>query len=327
MPLRFDDDFLKKLEYLHVVSKRAFAGQNRADRLTPKRGRGLEFADHRPYTPGDDFRHIDWKAYKRLHRLLLRLFDEERDLPIYLMLDVSRSMAEPAKFDMARRIAAALCYIGLVHLDRLTIVPFGAGLRAESAPGRGKGRIFRVFELLERMEAGGPTDMRESFKEFAARPRQLGLTVVMSDFLDPAGASAKAGPPSLGGKAPSTEVRRDLAGASAEAGPRQGEGFEAGLKILRTLGHDVFVVHVTSERDRDPGAFGDVRFVDSETGDLREIEVTPRLAAAYVAAWEKHADDLARFCGRYNIGYVRADAERPFEEIILRSFRQGRFLA
>ena len=81
MALRFEDDFLKKLEYLHVVSKRAFAGQNRADRLTPKRGRGLEFADHRQYTPGDDFRHIDWKAYKRLNRLLLRLFDEERDLP------------------------------------------------------------------------------------------------------------------------------------------------------------------------------------------------------------------------------------------------------
>lgn len=314
MPLRFDDEFLKKLEYLHVVSKQAFAGQNRADRLTPKRGRGLEFADHRPYTPGDDFRHIDWKAYKRLNRLLLRLFDEERDLPIYLMLDVSRSMAEPAKFDMARRIAAALCYIGLVHLDKLTILPFGVGLGHESSPGRGKGRIFRVFELLERLEASGPTDLRESFKEFAGRPRQMGLTVVISDFLDP-------GPPSP--KAPSTTRRSSPAGNErAEAA-----GFEAGLKILRTLGHDVFVVHVASHRDRDPGAFGDVRFVDVETGDLREVEVTPRLASAYAKAWEAHASALEHFCGRYDIGYVRADAERPFDEIVLKAFRQGRFLA
>jgi uncharacterized protein (DUF58 family) len=290
MALRFEDDFLKKLEYLHVVSKRAFAGQNRADRLTPKRGRGLEFADHRPYAAGDDFRHIDWKAYKRLNRLLLRLFDEERDLPIYLMIDVSRSMAEPAKFDMARRIAAALCYIGLAHLDRLTILPFGRGLGRESSPGRGKGRIFRVFELLEALEAGGPTDLRESFKEFAGRPRQMGLTVIISDFLDPG-------------------------------------GFEAGLKILRTIGHDVFVVHVASARDRDPGAFGELRFVDVETGELREVDVTPRLASAYLRAWEAHATDLHQFCGRYDIGYVRADAERPFEEIILKAFRQGRFLA
>jgi uncharacterized protein (DUF58 family) len=144
--------------------------------------------------------------------------------------------------------------------------------------------------MLERLEAAGPTDLRESFKDFASRPRQRGLTVIISDFLDPG-------------------------------------GFEAGLKILRTIGHDVFVIHIASQRDRDPGAFGDVRFVDVETGDLREVEVTPRLAAAYAAAWDAHASDLAQFCGRYNIGYVRADAERPFEEIILKAFRQGRFLA
>jgi len=290
MSLRFQDDFLKKLEYLHVVSRREFAGQNRADRRTPKRGRGIEFADHRAYTPGDDFRHIDWKAYKRLNRLLLRLFDEEQDLPIYLILDVSRSMVEPAKFDLARRIAAALCYIGLVHLDRLTILTFAQGLAQEWSPGRGKGRIFRVFEVLERLEAGGATDLRESFKQFASRPRQVGLTVIISDFLDPG-------------------------------------GFEVGLKILRTLGHDVFAVHVASQADRDPGALGDVRFADAETGELRELEVTPRLASAYVRAWAAHAAELEAFCGRYGIGYVRADAERPFDEIVLKAFRQERLLA
>src|SRR5688500_5656529 len=287
MALRFDDQFLKKRDDLHVVARRAFTGHNRADRLTPTRGRELEFADHRQYAPGDDFRHIDWKAYQRLGRLLLRLYDEERDLPIYLMLDVSRSMAEPAKFDMARRLAAALCYIGLVHLDKLTILPFGHGLGKESSVGRGKGRIFRVFEQLERMEPAGETDLRGSFKEFASRPRQRGLAVIISDFLDPG-------------------------------------GFEAGLKILRTLGHDVFVVHIASARDRDPGAFGEVRFMDAETGELREVEVTPRLAAAYVKAWDAHASELEHFCGRYAIGYVRADAERPFEDIILKAFRQGR---
>lgn len=314
MSLRFENDFLKKLEYLHVVSKRALAGQNRADRLSPKRGRGLEFADHRPYAAGDDYRHIDWKAYKRLNRLLLRLFDEERDLSIYLMLDVSRSMAEPAKFDMARRIAAALCYIGLAHLDRLTIVPFGSGLRHESSPGRGKGRIFRVFDALEKLAASGPTDLRESCKAFSSRPRQLGLVVLISDFLD-------SGPPSP--MAPA-DARR----SSPDGSPRaKAEGFETGLKILRTIGHDVCAIHVTSERDRDLGVFGTVRFVDAETGDLREVEVTPRLAAAYVQASKAHAEALKHFCGRYDIGYVRADAERPFEEVILKTFRQGRFLA
>jgi uncharacterized protein (DUF58 family) len=290
MPLRFDDDFLRKLEHLHVVSKRAFAGQNRADRLTPTRGRGLEFADHRPYAHGDDFRHIDWKAYKRLNRLLLRLFDEERDLPIYLLIDASRSMEEPAKFDMARRLAAALCYIGLARLDRLTILSFSSALGPEMSPGRGKARILKVFERLEKMEAAGATDLRQSVKEFASRPRQKGLTVIISDFLDPQGA-------------------------------------EAGLKVLRTLGHDVLAVHVTSERDRNPGGLGEVQFVDAETGARREVDVTPQLAAAYVQAWIAHATELEQFCARYDVGYLRADAEQPFEEIVLQTFRQGRFVA
>ncbi len=140
------------------------------------------------------------------------------------------------------------------------------------------------------MEAAGPTDLREAFKQFASRGRQQGLAVVISDFLDPG-------------------------------------GFEAGLKVLRTLGHDVFVVHVTSEADRDPSALGEVRFVDDESGATRDVEVTPRLAEAYRAAWHAHAADLEKFCGRYDLGYVRADAERPFEDIILTTFRKGRFLA
>jgi uncharacterized protein (DUF58 family) len=290
LALRFEDDFLKKLEYLHVVSRRAFAGQNRADRLARKRGRGLEFADHRGYTPGDDFRHIDWKAYRRLNRLLLRLFDEEQDLPIYLFIDNSRSMSESVKFDQARRVAAALCYIGLAHLDRVTILPFNAGLGDESVPGRGKGRIFRVFEQLERMASGGETNLRETFKQFASRGRQQGLAVVISDFLDP-------------------------------------QGFEYGLKTLSAMGHDVFVVHVASQADRDPGALGEARFVDVETNELRDIEVTPALAAAYHEAWQTHADELESLCGRYDLGYVRADAEAPFEDIILKTFRKGRFLS
>jgi len=288
--LRFEDDFLKKLEYLHVVSKRAFAGQSRADRLAPKRGRGLEFADHRGYSAGDDFRHIDWKAYKRLGRLLLRLFDEEQDLPIYLFIDCSRSMREAGKFDQARRIAAALCYIGLAHLDRVTILPFDTELGDETQPGRGKGRIFRVFELLERMETEGATNLRDVFTSFASRTRQRGLAVVISDFLDP-------------------------------------QGFEQGLKLVSSMGHDIFAVHVASTSDSDPQALGEVRFVDAETGELRDVDVTPALARAYGEAWQAHASDLERFCGRYNLGYVRADADAPFDEIILQTFRKGRFLA
>jgi hypothetical protein len=87
------------------------------------------------------------------------------------------------------------------------------------------------------------------------------------------------------------------------------------------------VVHIASQHDRDPGALGEVRFVDAETGDLRDVDVTPALARAYAQAWLRHAEELENFCGRYNLGYVRADAEVPFEQIVLYTFRKGRFLA
>jgi uncharacterized protein (DUF58 family) len=286
----FDAAFLKKLEYLRLVSMRAFAGRDRADRLARKRGAGLEFADHRPYAPGDDVRHIDWKAYKRLNKLLLRMFDEEQDLPVYVFIDASRSMAAAAKFEQARRLAAALCYVGLVHFDRVTILPFREGLTRDIAPGRGRSSIFSVFRALERMEADGATSLAGSIRQFAARPLRAGLAIVISDFLDPA-------------------------------------GFEPAVKLLTSRGHDVMAVHVVSTRERDVATFGDVRFVDAETGEHIDLEVTPGLANAYREAWQAHADAVEACCRRYRAAYVRASADAPFEDVILRTFREGGFVA
>src|SRR5512132_1295426 len=140
----FDDEFLKKLEYLNIISKRLFAGQTRAERRTRRRGTGLEFADYRQYVAGDDFRQLHWKAYRRLNRLILKRFEEEEDLPIYFFVDSSQSMSygKPSKLDYARRVAAALCYIGLANLDRINIVAYAEKIRGELPPQRGKGRIF-----------------------------------------------------------------------------------------------------------------------------------------------------------------------------------------
>lgn len=288
--MRFEEGFLKKLEYLRLVSQRAFVGRDRADRLARARGRGMEFADYRQYAPGDDIRHIDWKAYKRLNRLLLRLFDEERDLPVYLLLDTSRSMAAAGKFDQAKRVVAALAYIGLVHFDRVTILPFGDTLGRETAPGRGRNRIFSVFDRLEELEAGGATDLYQSLRQFSARAMRRGMAIVVSDLLDPA-------------------------------------GFESGLRVLTGAGHDVFVIHLVSEADRDVVAMGSVRFVDAESGEYRDVDVTPGLAKAYAEAWQAFADQIEMFCDQYRLVYVRASAEAPFEDVILSAFREGGLVA
>src|SRR6266404_521081 len=248
----FDDEFLKKLEYLNIISKRLFAGTLRAERRTRRRGTGLEFADYRAYVAGDDFRHLDWKAYLRLNRLILKLFEEEEDLPIYFFVDSSQSMSygSPSKLDYARRVAAALAYIGLANLDRVNIVSFGNGIKGELPPQRGKGRIFKIFRFLTDMTAGGDTNAKESFKTYCTDTRRRGLAVVISDFFDT-------------------------------------NKFEETLDILRHFRHDIFVVHIASHEEIEPHLRNELMLVDSESQQAREITITPSLLAAYHAEYNR----------------------------------------
>jgi len=287
----FDDEFLKKLEYLNIISKRLFAGQFKAERRARRRGTGLEFADYRPYVAGDDFRHLDWKAYLRLNRLILKLFEEEEDLPIYFFVDASQSMTygEPSKLDYARRVAAALCYIGLANLDRVNIIAYGDKVKSELPPQRGKGRIFKVFKFLNEIVPGGETNTREAVKTYCTDTRRRGLAVVISDFLDQ-------------------------------------NGFEGALEILRHFRHDIFVVHIASHEEIDPQLRGELVLVDAENQTSREITVTPGLLAAYHKEYEKFCEQVESYCWKYQLGYVRTATDFPFEELILKVFRQGRFL-
>jgi uncharacterized protein (DUF58 family) len=289
--LPFDQDFLGKLEHLHILSKQVFAGAFHAERTARRRGSGLEFADHRGYAPGDDFRHIDWRAYQRLGKLLLRLFEEEQGLPIYFFVDCSRSMqtGAPPKLPYARQVAAALCYIGLAHLDRVAVLGYTDRLGPELPAQRGKGQIFRVLSFLGGLEAGGGTNAGEAMRAFRARQTARGVAVVISDFLDPQGA-------------------------------------EAGLEALRHGRHDVFAVHVTSGADRHPAIGGDVRLQDAETGEIRSLAVTPGIVAAYARAFDAHAQSIANYCDRYQLGYLKTSTDEPFEDAILKVFRLGRFL-
>src|SRR4051812_13960507 len=160
-----------------MVSRKVFAGNLRAERRTKKVGSGIEFADHRRYAMGDDFRYIDWNLYGRLDKLLLRLFEEQEDLHIYILLDASVSMriGDPVKLDYASQVAAALCYVGLANLDRVSIIPFTSQLQNERLPSaRGKARIFKVFDFLNNLGPGGETNLGASLKTFVGQTKRRG---------------------------------------------------------------------------------------------------------------------------------------------------------
>ncbi len=287
----FDDDFQRKLEYLAIVSRRVFSGRMRAERRTKKSGSGVEFADHREYQPGDDFRYLDWNVYQRFDKLLLRLFEEEEDLAIYFIVDASGSMAfgDGKKLKYAKRVAAALAYVGLANLDRVSIVSTSDRVMSRMQETRGKARIFKVFRFLRELEPAGTTDLGDAMKTFVAQHKRRGLAVLISDLYDPA-------------------------------------GFEKGINVLRYNKFDPFVVHVVDPAEAKPKLFGDVLLYDCETGDEREVTVTPKVLDRFEKAYGEYLSKIDRFCATHQVPYVRADVEMPFDEMILRVFRRGGFL-
>jgi uncharacterized protein (DUF58 family) len=288
----FDSEFLKKLEYLYIVSKKIFAGRIKAERRSTRRGVSVEFADYRNYTPGDDFRYIDWNAFARLDELLLKLYEEREDLHIYFLVDASQSMTygELPKLIYAKRVAAALAYIGLSNLDRIGITVFNTTDMNRLPTERGKGKIFTVLNFLDQINGTGETDMEHAFRNFVHMTKRRGLVVVISDLFDP-------------------------------------KGFTAGLNMLKFQKHDLFVIHIIDEKEAEPNLLGDYHLVDVETDQLRPVTINENHIKRYKALFNKYCDDLDRYCTQREISLVRTMTKAPFEELILRIFRIGGFVS
>ncbi|RAL21832.1 DUF58 domain-containing protein [Lujinxingia litoralis] len=268
----------------------AATGQ-RAKRQKKIVGSGLDFADYRTYTPGDDVKGLDWRVYSRTERLFLKLYEEEEDLHIYFLVDASASMhlGSPNKWNYARQVAAALAYIGLSNLDRVSIIPFSSRVQGRLPPGRGKAQIFKIFDFLDSVEPGQQTSLRDAFKTFVSQNKRRGLAVVISDFYDPA-------------------------------------GIEEGLNALRYHRFEPMVIQLFDQRELDLAFHGEVQIVDCESAETRDITVTPALLAAYRQVFEAFCAELEGYCKSRQILYFRAPIQQSFDELILRVFRAGGFL-
>lgn len=288
---QFDEAFLKKLEYLYIVSQKIVPGRMRAERKTKIVGSGIEFADYRNYAPGDDLRNIDWRIYARTEKLFLRLFEEEEDLYIYFLIDSSKSMTlgDPDKWSYAKRVAAALGYIGLSNLDRVSIIPFSSQLDGRLPPSRGKAQIFKIFEFLEALDPGEQTSLEDAFRTFVTQNKRRGMAVVISDFYDP-------------------------------------RGFEEGLNFLRYHKFEPLVIHLTDDRELDADFRGDLQLVDCETGDIAELTVTQGMMREYQKAFDAYCAELEEYCVKRQILYFRAPIQVAFDDLILSVFRAGGFL-
>ncbi|MCA9293356.1 MAG: DUF58 domain-containing protein [Phycisphaerales bacterium] len=294
-----EPQLMTRLSQLDVASRKVFAGKMRGERKSKRRGESVEFAEHRPYAVGDDVRHIDWNIYGRLDRLFLKMFLADEDLSLGILIDATPSMdcGEPSKFRFAQQTAAALAYIGLVNLNRVTLNAIGSVPPADEAPAdqpldpiaplrnlRGRRRLSDVERWVCTIDPTGPGDFTETARRIALSRTGRGVMVVISDFMFK-------------------------------------KGYEQGLRYLSGRGFDLVVIQVLSPQEVDPtgsGAVaGDLRLRDVEDGERCEVTLAAPLVKRYKAGLAAYCDQLREFCARRDIAMMAVQSDLAIDTLLL----------
>lgn len=290
----FDAKFLRRLRALFFRLRKRRRMQKRGIQPTPAAGFTREFKDHRHYTPGDDYRAIDWRLFARLERTFIRIFEEVQEFHVHILVDRSASMHEPfaAKRVTALRAAAALAYLALLGQHRVSILSLGDGLRRETQPLKGQGHIHLLLEQLAGLEFGGATDLVGSLRQFRPSRDRRGMVFLISDLF---------------GQTPEVST--------------------SALSQATRWPAETHVIHVLHPEEMQPELEGEIRLVDVETGEIRRIWMTRRELARYTESFEAFLEDVRRFCMARQIDYFSWLTDRPFENTFLDLLSHGNALA
>lgn len=277
---------MTRLEQLEIISRKIHTSRQKGERRSKRKGESAEFADYRNYVVGDDLRHIDWNIYARLDRLFLKLFLEEEELNVTVLLDVSKSMDEgsPSKALYAKRVAAAVAYIGLSNYDRVNLYAYSDSVVGGLSGLRGRRLASRMVQFLKDLPVDGKSHFGAAAKQFAMRHTQKGVGIVLSDFFDKG-------------------------------------GFQEGLKYLLGRQMDIYCVHILSPQEMEPELTGDLKLVDCEDDDVAEVTISKPLLDKYKANLQAYCESLRSYCNQRGISYMLAPTSSPFETLVLNYLR------
>jgi len=268
-----DADFMARLDGLDVLSRKIL--------------QSVEFADHRRYVVGDDLRFVDWNIYGRLEQLFLKLFLEEQDLTVYIVIDSSGSMdfGEPAKGFFIKKLAAALGYVSLVNNNRVSLSSFADGITGDLSHMRGRSYLPQMAEFLLTCRDVGPTFFEKSCRQRASGRFGSGVMIVLSDFLFK-------------------------------------DGYQSGLRRLISDRFDLYLIQVLSPQEMEPDLTGELKLVDIEDGDAAEITVSAALLKYYKRTLASYCNELKQFCTQRGAAYVLANSADKVEHLVLNYLRR-----
>jgi len=286
-----DPEFMNRLDSLDVLSRKILQGKLQGERRSKRRGQSVEFADHRPYVAGDDLRFVDWNIYGRLEQLFLKLFIEEQDLTVHVVVDGSASMTvgEPSKELFIKKLAAALGYVSLVNNNRVSISVFADGVVGQLANMRGRNYLHQMADFLLTAQCDGVSQFETACRQIASGRIGCGVMIVLSDFLFK-------------------------------------EGYDAGLRRLIGRQYDLYVIQVLSAQELSPDFAGDLRLIDIEDADVAEITVSAALVKYYKRNVTAYCNELKDFCSRRGAVYALANSGDSVESLVLNYLRRIRLL-
>ncbi len=286
-----EPEFMARLDSLDLLSRKILQGKLQGERRSKRRGQSVEFADHRPYVAGDDLRFVDWNIYGRLEQLFLKLFLEEQDLTIHILMDASASMktGEPTKARFLQKVAAALGYISLVNNNRVNIYSFADELTGQLLHMRGRNYISQMTDFLLSREPEGLSRFEAVCGQVAAGRTGTGIMIVLSDFLFK-------------------------------------EGYEGGLRRLLSRQYELYVLQVLSPQELKPDWTGDLKLLDVEDADTAEITVSSALLKYYRKNLTAYCNEIKEFCTRRGSTYVLSNSADSVEVLVLNYLRRIRLL-
>ena len=282
----FSPTFFRRLQQLKIRTRRAFLGSRQGAHRSIRKGHGLEFHDFRPYSPGDDFRHIDWGVYGRTDRLYVREFREEQDLNVVLLLDASASMAYPEgekKFEVARDIALALGYIALTDGDSVTFSALG---QKNTPRYSGPRALRRAYKQLAELKPEGQIDILTEVRAAIAAQKIPGKCFFISDFLF------------------------------------ESETQIAALDYLRAKNFEISVIQILAPSELTLNPNQSPVVVDSETGARIELSLDSRSVREHEIQLAQHMDKLEDYCARSAISYALVSSSESISEAVLTRFPQ-----
>lgn len=285
----FSPAFMRKLELLEIVFRRLKSGRGTGEKSGRERGGRIEFREHRRYTPGDDYRMIDWNVYGRTDALFVKEHLREERRTVAVLLDCSRSMqfGRPAKFTRGIELAAAFAYLALVGGDEAKIVAFSEKVFTSVSVAGTKSRITEIFHALRGIKPRGATDINRALKDLASGTRRS-LVVLVSDLM--------------------------------------GEDSRRSIQLLNARGYEPCVIQLLSRDEAAPRHTGRLRLKDSETGEVRRLWTEGPELEYYRVILHQFIESWKTFCAAHGIAFISALTDQPFEELVLGYLRRGGLL-